>query len=205
MSKVGISINTKEFQAMMRSVAGKQVPFAMAKALTDTAKGAQKALKYTIKGNMTLRNKHTERGIRLVRAEKKDGLSGMSAKVRSIDWYMQDQTDGVGSVRKPKSATYKYIPVKARPNKNRSVPKRLRIKEIVNKNQSFYRRGKNQSLLVFQRYGKKKKRTRLLYVAVKSQKIKSRVSVDKVILPYVKRNLGRNFTKAWAFALKTAR
>lgn len=202
---ISISINTAEFNRWMNGVARQQVPFATAQALTQTAKDAQGDLKAEAGRMMTLRNAHTARGIRIKRADKRDGINAMNSQVGSIDWYVEGQSQDGDSTRTPRQSRYRYIPVKARTNKARSIPKRLKPSALAASPKVFWRHKSNGSALVYQRMGRKGNKLKLLYVAVPQQRIKPKLSLAKTVTLTAQRRLRRNFIKSMGKAIKSAR
>lgn len=200
---ITMKINTVEFNRWLNGVARQQIPFATAQALTMTAKDAQRDLKAEAGRTMTLRNAHTARGIRIKRAEKRDGFGAMNAQVGSIDWYVAGQADDASSVRTPQTSRYRYIPVKARPNQGRRIPKRFTPAALAQIGTAFWKHQANGTALVYQRTGKHG--LRLMYVAVPRQTIKPKLSLIHVVTMTANRTLRKNFIRSMQKAIKAAR
>ncbi len=79
----------KKLEAQLGEFA-RQVPFALATALTATAKDAQQTLKDELPKHFTMRSKWTQKGIRIQRADKRT----LTAKVGSREDYMARQAKG---------------------------------------------------------------------------------------------------------------
>ena len=197
--------NSAEFTRWMNGVAREQVPFATAQALTMTAKDAQVDLRNKAAEDLTLRNAHTKRGIRIQRANKRDGLYRMNAQVGSIDWYFADQADEGESTRKPQQARYRYIPVKARKNKARRIPKRMTPAALASAKNVFWQDQDDGTALVYRRKGRGGSKLELLYVAVPIQKVKPAFSLADTVRGTAQRKMRRNFIRSMQKAIRTAR
>lgn len=202
---ISMTINTAEFNRWLNGVAREQVPFATAKALTMTAKDAQGDLRGAAGQSMTLRNQHTDRGLRISRAEKRDGMLGMKSEVGSIDWYAADQMDERSNIRQPQAARYRYIPVKARPNKARAIPKRLKPAALVNSPKTFWRPKPGGGALIYERIGRGGHKLRLLYVAVPRQRVEPAMSLADTVRATATRKLRRNFILSMGQAMRTVK
>ena len=202
--EISVKVNTAEFNRWMNGVARDQVPFAMARALTRTAQDAQKDIKAELGSSFTLRNAHTARGIRITRAEKKDGFR-MKSEVGSIDWYVKDQVDDRDSTRQPKAAKYRYIPKGARSGKKGRIPKRLKPAALTTLENVFWKPKADGTALVYQRMGKTGSRLKLLYVAVPKQRIRPGFSFASKVRQTANRTLRRNLIRSMQSAIKSAK
>ena len=137
--------------------------FAGVVALTRTAVDCQKATRKSLEENFTLRNKHTQRGIRIEPATKKTN----TAKVFSVDEYIADHEEG--ETRDLPDGNQFVIPAQIREvfkiSEKRKIPKSKGRTKIVGR-----KIGKSKPYLGKSRKGKpgifyrdKDKKTRLLY------------------------------------------
>lgn len=70
--QINISSNADEIRTTLTELERRQLPFATARALTLTAQDAREAARGNLRGRLRLRNKYSERGVRIRRAEKAD-------------------------------------------------------------------------------------------------------------------------------------
>ncbi|MDO8421117.1 MAG: hypothetical protein Q7S99_03045 [Parvibaculum sp.] len=174
-----------------------QLPFVMAKTLTDTAKDAQTTLRSDMAGKMTLRSTWAAKGIRITPARKSDGFSHMRAEVGSKDWFMADQLDDASSIRAPKTSKYRYIPKAARPNKASKIPKRLSPGAVLNGKYAFVTKSKNGGISVFKRGING---LTLMYQGIKRQKITPKVSLHRSVQQSTRAKVEINFARNWKAA-----
>lgn len=78
-----VSVDTSKYVAGVRELEAKQLPYIMAKTLTDTAKDAQSEVKRNVRSAFKLRNTWTEQGIRIKPADKKGDNGLISADVHT--------------------------------------------------------------------------------------------------------------------------
>lgn len=103
-----------------------QLPYATAKALTETAKQSQEAVRNGLAKSFVLRNTWTSKGIQYERAEKKDWPNAQ-ATIGSRDEYMVKQEEG--ATVKPVNRLH-AIPVSVRPSPTQPVPLGRRMKNL---------------------------------------------------------------------------
>lgn len=176
----------------------KQLPFAEALALTQTAADAQKAVRKTLPKRFTIRSPWLARGIRTVKATKKRLFS----KVFSRDSFMFDQEHG--GTRTPRGQTF-AIPRGIRRNKRSPVTRAQRPGVILNKPNVFIGKTRTNKPAVFRRVGKMGRLTLLFFLHVGPVKIKPRFGMADTVRKTAKKNWKKNFGKAFARAIRTAR
>ena len=81
-----------------------QVPFALARTLTQVAHAGRVEVVAEMPDRFTLRSPRVQKGVR-VRAAKKDALS---AAVYTMDWFMEDQESG--DTRRAKNGGHMWVP-----------------------------------------------------------------------------------------------
>lgn len=202
---ISLNVNTAEFRRWLNAAARDQIPFAAARALTLTAKDAQADIKAKSRSELTLRNAHTERGIRIKPARKEHGLWGMKAEVGSIDWYMSDQAGERDDTRTPIKASYRYIPRGARKTKASRIPKRMTPAALASNPHVFWKPKRDGTSLVFQRVGRGRKKLKLLHVAVPRQNISPAFSLADTVRATAQRRIRRHFVQSMQRAIKSAR
>ena len=111
MLELTISGNFRPVIALLDSFARSQIPFALARALTWTARDARDALRDQLPQHFTIRNTRTRAGIHFRGAKKGDDPS---AVVGSYDPYMARQA--LGGVKKPTKGDTVAVPIGARPS-----------------------------------------------------------------------------------------
>jgi len=121
----------------------KNINFAVAVALTKTAKTIQGQVVKNLKEKFVLRNTWTARGIRIKPATKTD----LESEVYSLDWYIDEHDQG--GTRKPtevKEKIFWVVAVKHQTiiNSNKVIPKKYRPSNILRQNINGNRPFKNK-------------------------------------------------------------
>lgn len=124
---IQVTIDMHSVKSFLTGLELKQVPFATAKALTQTAQEAQGAVKSGLGRKFILKNKWTEKGIQFQRADKKD-WPDCFAIIGSRDEYMVKQEEG-GQL--PPKRKRHAIPITARPSKTSLVPRKMRMENLA--------------------------------------------------------------------------
>jgi len=202
---IEVTLDDRRLRRFLRAAPHDQVPFAAALALTNTAKHAQGEVQEAMRRNLTLRSTWAVRGIRVQRAEKRDGLRRMAALVGSRDWFMADQLDEHSNIRRPRQAKYRWQPVGVRTDKGRKIPKRKRPNAILEEKGVYtIRQGRN--LLVLQRKGRgRRQRISLLYYGTPDQNLDPAISLHDIARATAKRKLPVEFARAMKRAIRTSR
>lgn len=86
---------------------GKQIPYALALAITEVANYSRDAVKSELPNHFTIRNNYTAKGIRVKRAEKRD-YPNIHALVGSVDKFMDDHDQGGDRPKKRKAFSFPY-------------------------------------------------------------------------------------------------
>lgn len=109
---IAVNFEVAKATAWLSNVQKNQVPFATAKALTQTAQAIQKQVQADLPQRFTLRNSWVRQGIRIVPATK----AKLRAEVFSRDAFMSLQEKG--GDKRPKKDTNLAIPLAARRTKS---------------------------------------------------------------------------------------
>lgn len=214
-----VTTNADELPRALRNFRD-QVPFATVGALNDTAFDARKAIQNkALRTALTLRNKHTERGIRVRKATKQS----LEAEVGSIDWYLEDQVTGGR-----REANFgisingtKYLAIPAAAVKRTStgkIPKRLRPGTLLGTTNISYQDSSNRSsatpddpkvflmdlddgrLVIARRRSKSDPSVQIMWFLVERTAYRKRVNfkptVDKVAATKFPRHFRRRMVKA---------
>ena len=176
----------------------KQIPFASALALTVTAADGQKAVRKTLPSNFVIRSTWLSSGIKIAKATKKRLVS----KVFSRDAYMLDQEEG--GTRTPVGQTF-AIPRGIRKRKTSRVTKGQRPSVVLHKPNVFIGRTRTNKPAIFRRVGKAGRLVLLFFLHAGSVRIKPRLGMAKTVKRVARKNWKKNFGKAFAKAIRTAK
>ncbi len=186
--------------AKLRSITeAKQLRFAVAKALTETAYDVQKELRANMPSRFTLRRQWIVQGIRVDKATK----DSLTATVYSRDKFMGLQESGG-----PKNPLRNYIAV---PTKAvRRTPKDMikaadKPKNLGDKAHIVQVNGDKYLALKKPRKGRSQNELRLLYLLVPRAQIKERLGLNKDGQRVVRAKFAQNLQRAMEFAMATAR
>ncbi len=185
----------------MKTVVSKQIPFATARALTWTAKDAQKETRREIRRSFTLRNKWTERGIRIVPASK----NKLESKVVFDRYYMVLHEGGGEKV--PGRSSFLAVPSrKVRRTKTARIAKSERPSALMRKKNTFINTlRKTGEPAILQREGKRSRPIRVMYILVPKANITDRLEFIKTTIDTARQRLSRNFDVSVTDALRSAR
>lgn len=180
------------------SMKRKQIPFATALALTQTAADGQKAVRRTLPQRYTIRSKWLSSGIKTKKATKKR----LESRVFSRDAFMFDQEHG--AVRKPKGRVFS-LPRKIRARPTSKIPVTKRPKAMLAKPGVFIGRTRRNQPAIYQKVGKRGKLKLLYLLHPNPVTIKPRLGLSDTVARVVRKNWKKNFGAAFARAIRTAR
>ena len=193
---INLSLNLKDVTRSLRTFERKQLPFAIAGALNATAFDARKAVKKNLFKKFILRNKWTERGVIVVKANKHE----LTAWVNLNRGYMYDQEEG--GTRTPGGQSI-AVPMGVRKDKKRRITKAKRPRALLDKPNTFIiRKGESSRLPagIYQRMRGRK--VKLLYALEPKITIKPKLNMEKTVAGVVNSRFFANFNRAMARALK---
>lgn len=176
----------------------KQIPFATALALTQTAADGQKAVRKTLSKNFVIRSTWISNGIRTKKATKKRLFS----MVFSRDSFMYDQEHG--ATRSPAGEVF-AIPRGIRRRKESRVTRKQRPGVILHKPNVFIARTRTNKPAIFRRVGKKGRLVLLYFLHRGTARIRPRLGMAKTVQRVAKKNWKKNFGKSFARAIRTAK
>ena len=183
-------------------IAKTQIPFAVARALTITAKDAKEAIGKEMTGAMTLRSNYVKAGLHVTAARKKDGLNRMTSVVGHKDWYMAQQMGKRTVERKSRNSKYQFIPRGVRRTKTGKISKNNRPSNIFKRKSVFFHETGNGRGYIFERRGG---RSKLLYSAIPKQTIKPKMDFEKEAQQTAGKRLNINFIHSMRIARRSAR
>lgn len=165
---IRIQVNADAVARGLDNAAKKQLPFAIAKALTLTAKAAQADVIAHLGDTLTIRNAWISKGIRIKPATKRT----LTAEIGSRDRFMALQAQGGERAGKGSGAV--AVPVAARRDKA-AITRPGKWPGKILDNSGFKAKIGNGHLGVFKRIGKgKRARTVLFYVLAKRVAVRAR-------------------------------
>lgn len=206
---LAIKIDASEFERAMRGFE-RQIPFAIALALTRTAQDAQAVVKAHLGDEFTIRTPWIAKGIRIQAAKKAD----LAATVGSVDRFMEPQA--VGGIKTALKGKMVGVPMvgKGRPRPTIKAvtrpskwPGALTKKANVFYGVAGYKPG---TLGVWQRVtrkteGGKVRGLRLLYALVEKAKILPHWPIKDQVEDVVRQRWAHNTIAAMEHAIKTAK
>lgn len=196
-----IKLDTRKHTRWLDDIAHRQLPFAVAKTLTLTAKDAQGDIGTEMTGVMSLKSNYPKAGLKINPARKKDGLHRMTSEIGHKDWYMAQQMSSTTTVRKSRNADYQYIPRAVRKTKTGKISKANRPSNIFKKNVFFSKNGRDGGSIFQGKAG----RSILLYSAIKQQTIKPKMDMHRTANLTASRRLDKNFINSMRIARRSAR
>ncbi len=199
---IQILSNAKQVNKALTSLAYKQLPFATAVALTKTAAQSARIAKEDMGHRFQLRNKWTQKGVQIERAEKRDWPNIQAAV--GIDRkraYIADHEEG--RIRRGQRGHRLAVPSSnVRRTKTGKIPKAKTVRAIREKG-GFIPKG---SRTVFIRRGRGRKRRMLpLHYLGPSIRIKRGLGFVRVVTQEVQRRYHRTFKRELDKAVASAK
>lgn len=203
---IDIKFNTDRLERSFDQLRRKQMPFAMAQALTHTAQDAQQDTAKAMTGAMALKSNYLTRKSQLsiTKAKKNDGLHRMSATIGHKNWSMAEQMGEKSITRRPATSKYLYKPIGVKKTKTGRIPRAMHPSRIFKKKNVFLSKT-NNSEGIYQHYGPKQTKRRLLYVRIKSQTIRPAMSFHDTVRKTASKRLNKNFGRSMGRAIRSAR
>lgn len=206
---ITVQINEKHIKNWLDDIAQKQIPFATAKALTDTASRIGQEIAARTASTMNIRSSwaakyRTSRigqapnqsaAYTATPADKRSGLNNMQATVGTIGWQMAQQINNKDSIRKPRKAKNLWIPLNIKRTKSNSPSRMLKKRGVfINKT--------SKGTMMFQRQGKQ---IIPIYLARKQQTIKPRFNFVEMANHRADKYFNVFFHRAMIMAIRTAK
>lgn len=192
-----IDFDSHRFKTWLSDLEKKQIPYAISGALNGVAFRAQRAIRANLKKKYTLRNKYTEKSIRVEKAKKNNLQSIVGTEA---DYLLEHETGGI--FKNKKSRNYS-VPQQVRRTKRGIVskskyPSRLKSKNIRLTN-AKNRKGK--ILLQFQ----KGKKPIVLWAFEPQKKIKKTLFFQETAEKIGTKYMPIEFQKSFEYAMRTAK
>jgi hypothetical protein len=209
MLQIGVKSTLDQVLAAVGVFDDKQLPFAVSKALNDTANQARDAVRAKMPSNFTIRRDWVVKGIQVVPATKQS----LSAIVWSRDDYMALQETGGD---KTPFGKYLAIPLPAVKPTAGSIVRKEDYPRNIPATLTAPGKGGQLTAVVTMRNGKKfiarasanptkGKRLELLYYLMPTAHLKPRLNLETITDQVVADKFADNFEKAIALAMSTAR
>ena len=215
MLQIGVKSNLDDVIKTLDAFSPDQFPFAVAKALTDTAEDAVQAVKATMPSNFTLRRDLVVRSVKKVPATK----STLQAIVYSTKPFMARQEYGTPKV--PMAGKYLAVPLGARPDPTKVIPTALlpanlgQVSPIVTTKRGTQRALKGTGGSAFFLHAADGRiylavRTpmrglQIMYLLLPQAQIKPRFGMGQTTIAVVRAKFATNLRAACALAMSTAR
>ncbi|MEM0952272.1 MAG: hypothetical protein AAGI66_09055 [Cyanobacteria bacterium P01_H01_bin.74] len=186
---ITFKLNSSEFNTWADQKVKRQLPFALAKALTKTSQTVQTALRKELPREFTIRNNWIAKGIRIKPAKKKT----LEAAVFSIDNNIGQQVHG--GIKKPQkgnslsiaASSKGRINVRTGKNSKGKIIRSLKPSALLDKPNLYFRSNKIGNIdAIWKRTGRKDKKgwprpyLNLMYVMQPNVKLKPRYKFPEI-------------------------
>jgi hypothetical protein len=202
--RIRVTTDLSRFILAMNRTAERQVPFALARALTMTAQDAQADVKAQLPKRFTLRNNWVSSGIRIKPATK----GTPEAIVGSLEPFMERQE--LGGTKQARAHSRVAVPVNVKRSKRDRIPKGQRPAALKGQPRILSIRGSNIVTTkggagILRRVGRDRYPLQILYWLKRGVRVQPRFGFKGTASNTVQRQFGDNFVKALADAMATAR
>lgn len=211
--RLNIVTNLADLQTRLTKMQREQIPFATALSLTMTVNDAREAIQDEADTAFELRNRYTERGIQTNRANKRD-WPRITAEV-GIDEkrdYLIDHA--LGGKRRGDPSHGRAIPKSIKRTSGGKISKAKRPSRFLAQSKKPRRKGakrpfiiklSNGQELIARRQGKSRKPLDILYAFQKNVDIDQSFDFEKAGINRIRKVYDKNFGRALARAIRTAR
>jgi hypothetical protein len=192
--RIRVSDDVKRFTRDMDEAANRQIPFALARALTRTAQDAQGDVRSDLPHRFTIRNTWVSRGIRITPATK----AKPEAIVGSLEPFMARQE--TGGTKRARSAHHVAVPVKAKRNKRDLIPKGQRPAALKGK-PGIFKIVTASGAGIMRREGKQRYPLQILYWLKSGVTVRPRFGFQETTADTVRKRFGLNFVASLSDAM----
>lgn len=199
MLTVTVTADLRAMKAACNAFTSDQAPFAIAKALTETARDVRDAVRADMPNRFILRRQWIVKGIQVEMATKKN----LEATVYSRDDSFMARQE-VGGIKAPKYGRHVAVPMPAiRRTKTQLIAK----SELPNNLQkAFLIHAKDGRLYLAKRFARGKRAgVQLLYELLNQTKVKPRLGLHDIGIATARRVFDKNLRDAVEFAMRTAK
>ena len=203
---IQVHFDTKSFRRGLDAARRQQIPFAMSRALKNTALKAQHRIQRNLPDEFILRRQHIRKGIRVTYPTKQT----LRAVVGSIDQFMALQAEG-GTKKGQAKGLYSFYPTKIIQPSIRSLvprrkfPQKLTAKKTLKRAPFITRFPKSGNLeFVVKRRGRKAYPLDVLWVLPRKREVKEKWDFEEQVNQVVKAWWDDELKRALDYALRTA-
>lgn len=198
--RIRVISDIERLTRMLDDAGERQVPFAIARALTMTARDAQTDVRAELPKRFTLRNNWVSSGIRIEPAKKGIPI----AVVGSLEPFMERQE--LGGTKRARSHSRVAVPVKAKRNKRDRIPKgqrpaalkgKPRVLSIGGSNVITTKRGQG----ILQRVGRDRYPLQVVYWMKRGVQVRPRFGFKATTEGTVQSRFSANFVEALSQAM----
>lgn len=198
-----VKLNIEEVESAFSSLVKKQVPFAIAKALTMTAKNAQFELSRQVEKKLDRPTPFTKKAFGIKAASKRKPVATVFVKDKQAA-YLGYQIEG--GTRKPDGKAV-LVPANIKLNKYGNIPSLRggkKVAALLAKPNTFQATIKGIPG-IWQRYGRKGSKVKLLIRFESEVNYRTRLPFDKIVKGVARSKISRNFNTALAQAIASSR
>lgn len=178
----------------LSSVMQRQMPFAVALALTRTAQDAQEEIRQRLPVQFHLKNTWTARNIRIKAATK----ANWEAIITAPDYMAKQET---GGELQPESSRHLAGPTDLL--RGRRIPRGMKPSALLDRDDTFILT-RNGHTAIAQRAGRKGKKLRILWWLTATQDYKPRFHMGETVADSVRTHFAMRLADALQYAEKTA-
>lgn len=199
MLDIVLTPNLPELEKMLGPEFKRQARYAMAQALTKTAKGAQARLRGTLPADFTVRSKWTAGSIQITSARK----TNLEATVGSTADYMRLQAEG--GDKQGRTGKDVGVPVGARPTPMSRTTLAKHPAKMLTKKRYFVATMKSGKTGIWRRTGKKRLPIKLMWLLQPKVHVRARWDFIGQVQTFVGVEWPRRLHASLDEAIKTAR
>lgn len=197
MAPVEAQLVLRPWLRALNAVGKDQMPFAVARTLTDVAKDAQEEVRRVLSRRFEIRSKHPLRGIQVEPAKKRD-WPRTRARVGTRDQYIAQHERG--GVFRPRSSSYHAIPTRrVKRTKSGRVRKRDRPREIIEGKRGFF----TDRTIRLNDYRRRQRRAPTMFLLRRQIRLQPRLGFEDTVRQTAAARMQPTFTRHMAAALRS--
>ena len=200
MIEISVQSEIRRVLGQLETFSSRQIPFAIAKALTDTAKDVQAEVKRDIPSKFTLRRQWIVQGIRIIAATKQNLTAFVYSKDSATFMGRQEQ----GGEKHPMKGRRIAVPTNAVRRTKTQIISRSELP--ANLTNSFVLEGKDGRTWIAKRFNKGQRAgVQLMYQLLPSTRVKPRLGLRSTGDLVIRRRFTGKLIAALQAALSSAR